>query len=194
MFLSQLFSKKIFTGETERGNVVGVGFSLKNCAIKHLICSTQTPCKNQPPQTNFAVNVSSISAVADKICLTRIRPIIPKTQTALFPHLPVYSHDGIFLGNLTDGKIKDFVLVQLYTDKNYAFPPSSIAVCHDAIFLRKEKPYPLGQRIPSPILSQLLGEKTSVTKPLLQRALRQGTLVKLTLSLPPFALLSDQQD
>ena len=194
MLLSQLFFKTITTDETTRGKVVGIGFSLKSGKIKHLLCSTQSQPQIDLPRTDFAVNTSAITAVADKISLSRIRPIIPKTKTALFPHLPVYSQNGIFLGNLSDGKIKDFVLVQLCTDKNYAFPTSSIAVCHDAIFLRKEKPYPLGQRIPSPMLSQLQGEKTSVTKPLLQRALRQGTLVKLTLSLPPFALLSDEQN
>ncbi|MBQ8343082.1 MAG: hypothetical protein IJY21_03125 [Clostridia bacterium] len=191
MLLSQLLQKTLYTGETPRGVTVSIGFSLKTHAIKHLLCALQEPPTAQPQNPDFAVNVSSISAVADGISLTRIRPVLPKAQTKLFLYLPVYSHDGVFLGKLTDGEIHNFVLTRLFTDRGNAFSPSSIAVCRDAIFLRKEQPYPLGQRVPSPLLSQLQSDETSVTKPLLRRAVQQGTLVKLTLSLPPFALLSD---
>ncbi|MBE5747296.1 MAG: hypothetical protein E7352_03860 [Clostridiales bacterium] len=147
--------------------------------------------KNAPLQrVDFAVNVTAISAVADQVSLTHVRPALPKTQTKLFLNLPVYSHDGAYLGKLFDGEIENFVLLRLTTDLGYTFPSSSITACRDAIFLRKPQPYPLGQRVPSSMLSQLQSEKASVTKPLLDRALRQGALIKLTLSLPPFSLLS----
>ena len=113
MLLSQIFLKTISTGDTARGSVVGVVFSLKTGAIKHLLCSTRTPFQNHLPRSDFAVNISSISAIADKISLARLRPIIPKTQTALFPNLPIYSQNGVFLGNLTDGKINNFILTQI---------------------------------------------------------------------------------
>ncbi len=194
MLLSQLFQKRIYTGETPRGVIVGVDFSMKNYTIKHLLCSAQERSPNQRQSPDFAVNVSSVTAVSDKISLARIRPALPKTQAKLFPELPVYSHDGVFLGKLKDGEMDGFTLVQLFTDLGSAFPPSSIAVCRDAIFLRKQLPYPLGQRVPSPLLSKLQTEETLITKPLLRRALQQGALIKLTLSLPPFALLSEQNE
>ena len=191
MLLSQLLQKTFYTNKTPRGVIVGVGFSLKNCVIKQLLCALQPPTDPTSRKTDFAVNVSAISAVADRISLSHLRPVLPKAQAKLFFDLPVYSHDGVFLGNLIDGETENFTLTRLFTDRNHVFSPSSIAVCRDGIFLRKEVPYPLGQRVPSPLLSQLQTEETSVTRPLLRRAMHQGSLVKLTLSLPPFALLSD---
>ena len=193
MLLSQLFQKIIYTDETPCALVVGVGFSLKNYTIKHLLCSTQIKKDKDMHLHDFAVNVSAISSVADGISLPRLRPVLPQSAAKLFPNLPVYSHNGTFLGNLTDGEITNYTITSLSTDSNHLFQPSSIAICKDAVFLRKEQPYPLGQRVPSPLLSQLQCSETSVTKPLLRRALRQGALVKLTLSLPPFdVLLKDE--
>ena len=193
MLLSQLIHKTIYTGKTPRGITVGVSFSTKTYAIKRLLCSTKivAPYTKTP---DFAVNVSAISAVADGISLTHVRPVLPQKHATLFLALPVYSHDGTFLGSLTDGDIENFTLVRLYTDRSNAFSPSSIAVCRDAIFLRKEQPYPLGQRVPSPLLSQLNTEDRSVTKSLLRRALQRGKLIKLTLSLPPFSGASTSND
>ncbi len=191
MLLSQLLQKTLYTNKTPRGVSVGVGVSLKTCVIKQLLCASQAPTAKPSRKTDFAVNVSAISAVADGISLTHIRPVLPKAQAKLFLDLPVYSHDGVFLGNLIDGEMENLTLTRLITDRNHAFPPSSITTCRDAIFLRKETPYPLGQRVPSPLLSQLQTEERSVTKQLLRRAVHQGALVKLTLSLPPFTLLSD---
>lgn len=191
MRLSQLLNKNLYTNKTPRGISVGVAFSLKNCVVKQLLCSSQPPTDKSPRKSDFAINVSAISAVSDGISLTHIRPTLPKPQAKLFLNLPVYSYDGVFLGNLIDGEMENFILIRLFTDRNEAFPPSSISVCRDAIFLRKETPYPLGQRVPSPLLSQLQTEEKSVTKPLLRRAMHQGALVKLTLSLPPFAPFSD---
>ena len=194
MLLSQLFQKTIYTDDTPRGIIVGVDFSLKNYAIKHLLCSTQKNANLQPSRSDFALNISSVSAISDKISLSHIRPVLPKTQAKLFPSIPVYSHDGRFLGALKDGETDGFTVIELITDLGNTFPPSAISVCHDAIILRKKAPYPLGQRVPSPMLSQLKTEETLISKSLLRRALQQGALIKLTLSLPPFALLSANSD
>ncbi|MBQ4053886.1 MAG: hypothetical protein IJD33_06065 [Clostridia bacterium] len=194
MLLSQLFQKRIYTGETPRGIIVGVDFSLRNYTIKHLLCCTQKTASDQTQHPDFAVNVSCVSAVADKVSLTRIRPALPKTQAKLFPALPVYSHDGTFLGKLTDGETDGFTVIELTTDQGNAFPPSAISVCRDAIILHKKSPYPLGQRVPSPMLSQLQTGETFITKTLLRQALQRGALIKLTLSLSPFDLLSEQPE
>lgn len=194
MLLTQLLHKTLCTGDTPRGTTVGVGFSLKTHAVKYLLCSLQRTLTRQPQAPDFAVNVSAISAVADVVSLTRIRPVLPNARNKLFLSLPVYSHDGVFLGNLADGELRDFRLIRLFTDRGDTFSPSSVAVCRDAVFLRREQPYPLGQRIPSPLLPELQSDKTAVTKPLLRRAAKQGTLIKLTLSLPPFALLSEDEN
>ena len=65
----------------------------------------------------------------------------------------------------------------------------SIFGCSDAVILRKEQAYPLGQRIPAPILP-LITEKYEpvVTRAVLRNATAKRTLVKLTLSLPPFSI------
>lgn len=186
MLLSQLIQKRIYVGETPRAVIVGVGFSLKNYTIKELLCASTERAKiTQTP--DFALNAASLPA-GDKISLPRLRPVLPKAPAKLFFSLPVYSHDGAFLGTLTDAETEKLVLTRLYTDQGNAFPPSAIAVCRDAIFLRKDSPYPLGQRVPSPMLSQLDSDSKAVTKPLLRQAIRQGTLVKLTLSLAPFSV------
>ena len=194
MFLSQLLFKTIYTGKTPRGITVGIGFSRKNHAINHLLCALHTPNPKETPTVDFTVNTSSVLAINDGISLRRIHPVLPKTQTKLFPNLPVYSNDGVFLGNIIDGEVQNFVLHRLFTDLGNDFSPEEIHACRDAIFLRKSQPYPLGQRIPSLLAPKLQSNEKSVTKPLLRRALQKGALIKLTLSLPPFALFSNTQD
>ena len=123
MRLSQLLNKNLYTNKTPRGISVGVAFSLKNCVVKQLLCSSQPPTGKSPRKSDFAINVSAISAVSDGISLTHIRPTLPKPQAKLFLNLPVYSYDGVFLGNLIDGEMENFILIRLFTDRNEAFPP-----------------------------------------------------------------------
>ena len=78
---------------------------------------------------------------------------------------------------------------RLLTDRGDVFPITSVFACADAVILRKEPPYPLGQRIPAPLLP-IVSDKSEalVTKPILRAAIQKRALVKLTLSLPPFNL------
>jgi hypothetical protein len=57
--------------------------------------------------------------------------------------------------------------------------------------LRKEQPFPIGQRIPAPLLFDFSSHTPIVTKPLLKEAVKQGKLIQFTLSLPPFYLQTD---
>ena len=116
----------------------------------------------------------------------------PKTCAQLFLQKPIFSYDGSFIGKLFDGcltleKSGEFTAVSLQTDDNQTVLVSSIYSVLDAVILRKNRVYPLGQRIPAPILS-LLGQQNqpTVTKTVLQRAIEKNNLITLTLSLPPF--------
>ena len=184
MFLSHLVNKEIYTGKTPRGVCLGVGISLKNQAVKYLLCANAPNARAQ-----FAVPVSAVERVAETIQLSRLRPVLPKNCVCLFPDIPIYAYDGTFLGNVVDLEMTEFVATVLYTDGNEDFPASAIAACADAVLLKKEQPYPLGQRIPAPFLP-LFTDKADgvVSKPLLRSAIRKNTLIKLTLSLPPFSL------
>ena len=103
--------------------------------------------------------------------------------------LPVYTDEGTFLGNVKDMEMDSFIALHLETDKGERFSVLHIAACTDAILLRKKPPYPIGQRIPAPVLSDIFqsGEMI-VSRSNLRRAIEKGALIKLTLSLAPFAL------
>lgn len=189
MFLSDLTEKNVYVGKNFRGYCLGIGISLKSHAVKYLLCASALT-KNSA--TDFSVGVSAVSFVGENINLTKLRPLFPKNCAKIFIGRPIYSPDGIFLGNITDLEIKDFVATRLFSDRNEAFPVTSIVACSDAVILRKEPPYPIGQRIPAPFLPILTNKPDSVvTKPVLKTALKKSTLIKLTLSLPPFNLTLD---
>ena len=185
MKLSQLHGKSLFVGNTFRGVCRGVALSLKSQAVKYLLCaSTQTQSV-----TDFSVGVSAVTEIADGIQLSRLRPCYPKSCAKISIGLPVYSFEGGYLGVVTDLDLNDFVATKLYTDRGDVLPLTSVFACSDAVILRKEQAYPLGQRIPATLLP-IVTDKTEgvVTKPVLRTALSKGALVKLTLSLPPFNL------
>ena len=96
--------------------------------------------------------------------------------------MPVYSSEGVFLGNLKDARLDDGVFTRIYTLKE-SYPFSSVSACADALLLRKSTAYPLGQRIPAPLFST----ESTVTKSVLRSAITSGYLIRLTLSLPPFS-------
>ena len=182
MFLSQLVDKEILVGNTVRGVVKGVGVSLKTYNVKYLLC-VGTSTSRAP----FAISVNAITDMGERVVLSRLRPLLPKHCACVFLRLPVYSFEGEFLGELEDLTMQDFIATTLSTDKNYILPISVVAACTDALLLKKEQPYPLGQRIPAPAIS-IITEKTDgvVTRPILRAAMQKSALIKLTLSLPPF--------
>ena len=184
MFLSQLVHKEIFVGKTPKGVCQGVGISLKTQAVKYLLCSS-TPSS----RARFAVPTSAVEQVGEEISLFRLRPVFPKNCACLFLKLPIYGFDGGFLGEVGDLEMKDFIATRLITKDGEEYPVNGITACADAVLLKKEQPFPIGQRIPAPMLSRLT-DKTDglVTKPLLRTAIQKNTLIKLTLSLPPYSI------
>lgn len=187
MFLSDITEKNVYAGKNDeaRGVCRGVGISLKSRAIKYLLCSCSPVPKS--PTTDFSVNVSAVLHIDGGIRLSKLRPVFPKNCARIFIGCPVYSYDGAFLGKITDLELENLTATRLFTD-NAVYPASAILACADAVILRKEQPFPLGQRIPAPILSSVCDkEETLITKSVLKSAIAKGGLIKLTLSLPPFS-------
>lgn len=183
MKLSQLHEKNIYVGKSFRGVCRGVALSLKSQSVKYLLCaSTQTQTA-----TDFSVGVSAVTEIAEDIRLSRLRPCYPKNCAKISIGLPVYSFEGGFIGVVEDMDMRDFVATKLYTDRGVVIPLTSVFACSDAVILRKEQAYPLGQRIPTTMLSSVTDKSEAlVTKPLLRAAIRNKSLIQLTLSLPPF--------
>ena len=186
MFLSQLIEKEIRVGNTVRGVVKGVGISLKSYEVKYLLCAGLSATR-----PSFAISIRSVTDRGDYLSIPRLRPLLPKYCACIFFNLPIYSFEGEYLGELNDLTINNFVATSLSTNKDTTFPISSIAACTDAILLKKEQPYPIGQRIPAPLLPQVTNKADGVvTKPILRAAIQKSSLIKLTLSLPPFFIES----
>lgn len=182
MLLSRLIEKPVVVSSTTRGVCLGIGVSLKNYAVKYLLCSS-APNRDK---IDFCVNVSAIEKIENAVFLRRLRPVFPKNCAQITKDLPVFSYDGAFLGSLLDIEIQNFTAIRLITSKKN-YPITALAACSDAVILRKEQPFPLGQRVPSPFVSNVNGKKEQlVTKQLLRDAIEKKSLVKLTLSLPPF--------
>ena len=187
MFLSQLNEKKIYVNNNFRGVCKGVALSLKSHTVRYLLCASSA-MQSTP---DFAVSVSSISQIHTDLHLSKLRPARPANCAKITLGAPVYSFEGGYLGRLTDLSLRDFIATKLFTDRGESFPITSVFACSDAVILRKEQPYPLGQRIPTPHLS-LKGKTDGViTKAVLRNAIEKGKLVNLTLALPPFASSDD---
>ena len=182
MFITDYIHKQILVNNQNRGVCLGIGFSLKTQAVKHLLCA---PTAHQKP--TFAVSIFAVQSVTEHLTLRRLRAVLPNSCARLTIGTPVYSYEGDFLGKVIDAEIQNGALLHIFIDGNKRFPATAVFACNDALILRKNQPYPLGQRVPAPVLCQI-NEKTDglVTRPLLRKAIQQGTLIKLTLSLPPF--------
>lgn len=178
MLLRQVIGKELFVKDAFRGVCVGVGVSKKNNAVKYLLCSSST--MTIQPRVDFIVNFSAINEIfSGGLHLSSLRPVYPKNAFFIFPSLPVYTHDGVNVGVLEDGIIKDGILKKItVNDKKIAF--SNVSACADAVILKAPKPYPLG--IPMP------DGNGQVTKLILKNAVKNGNLISFTLSLAPFCL------
>lgn len=185
MFLSDLTEKNICVHENFRGICKGVALSLKSHAVRYLLCSSSAT----QSAADFAVAVSSIEEIGIALHLTRLRPAHPGNCAKIFIGSPVYSFEGGYLGKLMNLELRDFIATKLYTDKGDIFPITSVFACSDAVILRKEQSYPLGQRIPAPLLPVVTDKSDGVvTKAVLRNAIKKNALIRLTLSLPPFDL------
>lgn len=183
MLLSSLVEKPVLVAAATRGVCMGVGVSLKNFTVKYLLCASLQNRK----QMDFCVNYSAIIDLDESISLKALRPVFPRSCARFSLHLPIFSADGSFIGNLDDLEILDGVATRLFTEDGRVFPLSAVLACTDAVILKKEQPFPLGQLVPAPMLSTISNKKEGlVTKPLLRLAKEKSSLIKLTLSLPPF--------
>lgn len=183
MLLSQLVDKPVQVGKTVRGYCRGVGFSLKNFSIKYLFCSRSPTEQNY----DFAFSAAAVTGVENAVSLSRLRCVLPKSRARFYLGLPVFSSDGKYLGKLIDVEIENFVCLTLYTDRKESFPATAVIACADAVILRTEMLFPLGQRIPAPLLLQMQTQNERlITKKVLRRAIENKALIKLTLSLPLF--------
>lgn len=182
MLLSSLINQPVHSGKHLRGFARGIGFSLKTGKIKYLFCST----RENDPKSDFALNATPFFQLSNKLHFSSLRPVLPKNCVQIFPYLPLYNIDGTYLGQLTDAVIENGILCYLISDANVRYSLHEISACADAILLRKKQAYPIGQRIPAPMLFDSVLQNTVVTKPLLKNAIKGGKLIRLTLSLPPF--------
>ncbi len=191
MFLNDFVQKNICVGNSVRGICKGVGISLKSYNVKYLLCSSS----DFDSAHDFAVNISAVTDINDTIQLSKLRSAFPKNCARIFPNMPLYSYDGGFLGKLQDVEFEDLTALSLISNTKIVFPFSAITACLDAIILKKEQPFPIGQRIPAPIILQFSEENKPknpiVTKPILKKAAEQGSLIKLTLSLAPFSWVEE---
>ena len=187
MLLSDLTQKPVYVGKTFRGVCLGVAVSLKTYAVKYLLCSSNP--KPNSSHADFAVAVSSVLEISDTILLSKLRSAVPRACAKFFLYRPVFSDEGAYLGNISDLELRDFIATQFFTDRGESLPITAIAACSDAVILKKEQPYPLGQRIPAPVIALFTDKPDAVvTKPVLRSAIANCRLLKLTLSLPPFSL------
>ena len=197
MQLSQLTEKKVRVGKVVKGTCVGVGISLKSRAVKYLLCSSQHPNSNASTEqigknADFAVGINSVEKISeDEISLSHLRAVFPKNCAKISIGKPIYSDEGIYLGKVVDMEMKDFFALRLLTDRKNAYSALGLAACSDAIILRKEQPFPLGQRVPAPLVFDFLKKNERVvTRSVLRSAIQSGNILKLTLSLPPFSFES----
>ncbi len=189
MLLSQLIGKQVYCGSTCRGVVLGIGTNIKSGTIKYLLCANAEHHSLRNPQTDFAIALSTVVSIGERIVLSKLRTLYPKSCAKLFLHRPVYSDEGVYLGTVEDVELHDFVLQKLLLDDNTVYPFLAVTAISDAIILKKAPPYPIGQRVPAPVALRISDKSlTCVSRALLKKAIERGRLIELTLSLTPFRL------
>ncbi len=177
MLLSTLIDKPLFSSSTVKGYCKGVGVSLKSFAVKYLLCASSKG-QNAP---DFTLSTSAVERIDDGIYLSALRPLLPRRCARIFIGSPVYAFDGVYLGKITDLEFHEFTAVRLFTDQNAEYPLTAVTACHDAVILKKEQPFPIGQPIPAPFL--ISKKEGFVTKPFLRESIKRGELISLTLTL-----------
>lgn len=185
MLLSQLVGKNICVGKTVRGVCLGIGISPKNFVVKYLLCAKSA----QSQTVDFSISISAVQEVGDEIFISRLRSVFPKNCDKIFLNQPVYLNEGIFLGALADVELISFTATRLFTDRGTTHSALSIVACSDAVILRKEQAYPIGQRVPAPVVLKISDKNEAVvTRSVLKNAMKNGALIRLTLSLSPFGI------
>ena len=180
MLFSNLYSTPIQSKNPVLGFIRGIGFSSKNGKVKYLFCAKEP----NATKTDFTINALPFLQNLPTQKRT-IRPLLPKNCFQLYPNIPFYTLDGVQVGFLADAIIENGILTAILSDNGLRFSLQDILACADAIIVRKKQVYPLGQPVPTPILS-LKNPNATVTKPLLKKAIKKGNLIRFTLSLSPF--------
>lgn len=184
MYLSDIVGRTVSVKGKPRGVCLGIGVSLKSYAVKYLFCASEQAKSNQ---TDFAVSISAVDVIDETVHLSSLRPVYPRNCAKFSLRMPVYSSFGENLGFLSDAEMRNFYVESLFTDQNETYPVTAVAACIDAVILKKEQPYPIGQRIPAPSIPLSEG-KGLVTRPILKKVIQKGKLIEFTLSLSPFEL------
>ena len=176
MLLSSLIRKTIIFDKTPRGTCIAIGIAPKTKRMKYLFCTPIESGQNAP--SYFALPLTALSSISEhSLILSRIRPVLPQNYLQLTLGMPIYSESGKHLGTLINVKFDQSVAIALQTESGWLNFTRVLAI-GDAIILRKEQPYPIGQPV----------QENFVTKRTLKRAVKEQSLIKLTLSLPPFSL------
>ncbi len=184
MQLTHLINRELVVKKTVKGYCRGVALSLKSHAVKYLLCSTEPFA-----ECDFAISTASVCKMGDQITVNSLRPLLPKSCAKIFIGRPVYSSEGVYLGKITDLTLCDFIATHLSTDQGEVYPVSAIEASQDALLLKREQPFPIGSRIPAPLLSRFTDKKDGlVTKPVLRSAIKNESLLRLTLALAPFEI------
>lgn len=158
----------------KRGKCFGVFVSKKTGEIKYLFCSLDN-------DQELCVPASAIEFLDEDlggIYLKNLRAAVPKQCAKLTPFLPVYSLEGRYLGRLDDVFAENLTATKLLVGKQ-KYPVLFIDAATDALLL-KSQPYPVGEWSET--------EESNVSKKLLKDKIRDGALIRFTLSLPPFKL------
>ena len=183
MLLHTLIGKRIVVNQTPRCVCLGVGVNKNNGKLSFLLCS-----KTQDGANSFSIPFSSIVCVKDDcIIAKKIHPINPTRAYILYTHLPVYSTQGIRLGILTNAKFGQGKLCFLFIDHS-PVPFSQVHAIGDVILLSPKPIFPIGQCVPAPFLLEFGTKNKRITKAVLKKAIQTQSLIRLTLSLPPFRL------
>ncbi|MBR2341001.1 MAG: hypothetical protein IKA72_01150 [Clostridia bacterium] len=175
------FQKPIFVkrkkGEAffyeKRGVCLGVYISKKSAQIKHLFCSLDD-------DKNVNLPFSAVERIDEfgGIYLKNLRSAFPNQCARLTPYLPVYSCEGRYMGRL-DGIICENSTVSKLIVSGKKYPALAIDGVCDVVLL-KPLPYPLGEWSEE--------KQSGVSRRILKEKIKQGELIKFTLSLAPFSI------
>ena len=160
----------------KRGVCLGVYISKKSAQIKYLLCSLDD-------DKTINIPFSSIERIGENgaIYLKKLRSAVPNQCARLTAYLPVYSCEGKYLGRL-DGVICEKSCVSKLVVSGKKYPALAIDALSDIVLI-KPLPYPLGEWSNE--------EQSGVSRRILKDKIKQGELIKFTLSLAPFQIDED---
>ena len=159
----------------KRGVCLGVYLSKKTGEVKYLFCSVDD-------DKSLVVPVGAIEEfLTNGIYLKNLRTALPTQCIRLTPFLPVYSVFGKYMGRLNGFETENLTITKLIVGEE-KYPSLAIYAVSDALLLNVPN-YPIGEWSKE--------EESNVSKKLLKSKIRDGELIRFTLSLPPFKNYND---